>query len=445
MSTSIYSKKIQRKASIASLIGASIEYYDYLLYGTVAALVFNKVFFPNFDPTIGLLIALASFGIPYFFRPVGGIIFSHIGDKVGRKTSLILTLGIMGLSTALIGLLPTYDSIGVWAPILLVLLRLIQGTAVGGEWGGAVLLSVEYADKDKRGLAGSIPMMGAAIGMILATATMALITLLPHDAFITWGWRVPFIASLVLVVVGVWIRNGLEETPDFQKTKSEGKVSKLPISDTLKHHWREVLLTTGVKAIETAPFYMFATFGVSYATNTLNMRESPVLTAVTVGTLISIFIIPLAGKLSDRIGRRKVFIGGTWAVMIFIIPFFMLLSVRSILLLTVAVMIGFAIWSVITAVLGTMFAEIFSPEIRYTGISLGYQLGAAIFGGTVPLLSTYLINKFNSWLPVAIYFILLGVMALVCNHLINRRMSDRDKAETESSIEPDHSSDVFSG
>lgn len=423
----VHSKKIQRKAAIASLIGASIEYYDYLLYGTVATLVFNKVFFTNFDPTMGLLIALASFGIPYFFRPLGGIIFSHIGDRVGRKTTLILTLGIMGVSTALIGVLPTYNSIGIWAPILLVSLRLIQGIAVGGEWGGAVLLSIEYADENKRGFAGSIPMMGAAIGMVLATATMAIATLLPDASFLAWGWRVPFVASLVLVLVGLWIRSGLAETPDFEKTKAEGKVSKLPILDVLKHHWKDVLLTAGVKGVETAPFYLFATFGISYATNTLNMPENPVLMAVTIGTLVSILIIPIAGRLADRVGTRKVFTFGTWAVMIFIIPFFMLLSLKSIFVLTVAVMVGFAIWSIITAVLGTMFVEVYKPEIRYTGISLGYQLGAAIFGGTVPLLSTYLINRFNSWLPVAIYLILLGVIALISNSLIRRRMNEYKK------------------
>lgn len=434
MSKLVPTKKEQRKAAIASLIGASIEYYDYLLYGTIATLVFNKLFFTNFDPTIGLLMALASFGIPYFFRPLGGIIFSHIGDRVGRKTTLILTLGIMGVSTALIGLLPTYNSIGIWAPILLVSLRLIQGIAVGGEWGGALLLSVEYADENKRGFAGSIPMMGAAVGMILATATMAVATLLPDSIFLAWGWRVPFVASLVLVLIGLWIRGGLAETPDFEKTKNEGKVSRLPISDTLKHHWKDVLLTAGVKAIETAPFYMFATFGISYATNTLKMPESPVLTAITIGTLVSIFIIPIAGKLADRVGTGKVFIGGTLAVMLFIIPFFMLLSLKSIFVLTVAVMIGFAIWSVITAVLGTMFVEIYRPEIRYTGISLGYQLGAAVFGGTVPLLSTYLINKFNSWLPVAIYLILLGVMALICNSIIKRRLGGKsERIDTKSS------------
>ncbi|WP_245671173.1 MFS transporter [Pseudobacillus wudalianchiensis] len=418
------------------MIGSSIEYYDYLLYGAVASLVFNKVFFSNFDPTVGLLMALASFGIPYFFRPLGGIIFSHIGDKVGRKKSLVLTLGIMGVSTASIGLLPSYDSIGLMAPALLVILRLIQGIAVGGEWGGAVLLAVEYSEKEKRGFGGSIPMMGAAVGMILATGTMSLMTSVLSDAqFLSWGWRIPFIASLALVFIGVWIRGGLEETPDFQKAKDEGRVSKLPIADTFRYHWKEVILTTGAKAIESAPFYMFATFGISYATNTLKMPENSVLNAVTIGTFVSLFAIPLVGRLSDRIGRKKIFITGTLGVIVFAIPYFLLLSQKTMLLLTVAVMIGYAIWSVITAVLGTMFSEMFSAEVRYTGISVGYQLGAAIFGGTCPLIATWLIDKYNSWLPAAIYLMLLGVLSLVCV-LLARTIGDSENGAITNNVPP---------
>ncbi|AZU62808.1 MFS transporter [Neobacillus mesonae] len=427
MSANVQTKKVRKKALVASLIGSSIEYYDYLLYGTVAALVFNKLFFPNFDPTVGLLISLASFGIPYFFRPLGGVIFSHIGDKIGRKKSLVYTLAIMGISTALIGFLPVYETIGIWAPILLVLLRLIQGIAVGGEWGGAVLLAVEYSDKKKRGFAGSVPMMGAAVGMILATATMALLRLLPDAQFLAWGWRVPFIGSLVLVFLGLWIRNGLEETPDFQQAKEEGAVSKLPIVDTFKYHWKEIILTTGAKAIETAPFYIFATFGISYATNTLKMPEGPVLNAITIGTLISLVMIPLMGRLSDHVGRKKVFVSGTLGVILFSMPYFYLLSKKSILLLTIAVMIGYALWSVITAVLGTMFSEMFRAEVRYTGISVGYQLGAAIFGGTAPLIATSLVAAFHgSWVPAAIYLMLLGVMSLICVSLI-KGMSEEEK------------------
>lgn len=415
------SKKIIRKALIASLIGSSIEYYDYLLYGTIAALVVNDLFFPTFDKTTGLLIALASFGIPYFFRPLGGIIFSHIGDKIGRKKSLVLTLGIMGISTALIGLLPTYQSIGIWAPILLIVFRLTQGVAVGGEWGGAVLLAVEYSDKSKRGFSGSIPMMGAAIGMILATLTIAIMRILPDAQFMAWGWRVPFVASLALVLIGLWIRSGLEETPDFKETQKKGEIAKLPIATILKNHWKEVLLTTGAKAVETAPYYIFATFGVSYAINTLGMPEGKVLNAVTIGTLSSLIVIPLMGRISDTIGRKFVFIAGSIGVIIFAIPYFYLLSFKSIALLIIATIIGYSIWSVITSVMGTMFSEIFKPEVRYTGISLGYQLGAALFGGTAPLVATYLINKFNgSWIPTALYIMILACLSIICTILLQK-------------------------
>lgn len=422
MSKPIYSKKIQRKALFASLIGSSIEYYDYLLYGSVAALVFNKLYFPNYDPSVGLLLALASFGLPYFFRPLGGVIFSHIGDKMGRKKSLVITLGMMGISTALIGLLPTYHSIGIWAPVLLVTLRLIQGVAVGGEWGGAVLLAVEYSDEKKKGFAGSIPMMGAAVGVMLGTGTMSLMRLLPDPQFLAWGWRVPFVASLLLVFIGMWVRSALDETPDFQQVQKEDSIPNLPLAVTFQKHWKEVILTTGAKAIETAPFYMFATFGISYASNTLHMPEGSVLNAVTIGTASSLIFIPLAGYISDKVGRKKVFVFGSLGVILFAIPYFILLSYKSMLLLTLGVLIGYALWSIITAVLGTMFSEMFSTEVRYTGISVGYQMGAAIFGGTMPLVATALISRFDgSWLPAAIYLMLLGVMSLICVSMIKAK------------------------
>lgn len=421
MTKPVYSKKVQRKALFASLIGSAIEYYDYLLYGAVAALVFNKIFFPTADPAIGLLLALASFGIPYFFRPLGGVIFAHIGDKMGRKKSLVLTLGIMGVCTALMGLLPTYQVIGIWAPILLVILRLIQGIAVGGEWGGSVLLAIEYADDNKRGFAGSIPVLGAAIGVILSTGTMSLMRLLPDAQFLLWGWRVPFVASIVLVIIGVWIRSSLDETPDFQVAQKEGVIPKLPIAYTLKYHWREVLLTTGAKAIQTAPFYMFSTFAIVYATNTLSMSASTVLNAVTLGTVGSLIFVPLAGIISDKVGRKKVFVTGAVMTIVFAIPFFLLFNLKSMFALTLAVMIGFACWSTTNAVIGTMFSELYKPEVRYTGISLGYQTGAALFGGTTPLIATALIAKFNSWLPAALYLMLLGVLALICLSLIKTR------------------------
>lgn len=412
------SKKVRNKALIASLIGSAIEYYDYLLYGTVAALVLNDLFFPTFSPLVGTLIALASFGIPYFFRPLGGIVFSHIGDKLGRKKSLVLTLGLMGGATMFIGLLPTYDTIGVWAPILLIVLRLIQGFAVGGEWGGAVLLAVEYSEEKNKGFSGSVPMMGSAVGLLLGTASVSIMSLLPNDQFLAWGWRVPFVCSIFLVFIGLWIRSGLAETPDFQKAKDEGNISKLPIADTLRYHWKEVLLTAGAKAVETAPFYIFSTFVISYATTNLNMDKVPILNAITIGTLVATILIPIFGTISDRIGRKAMFMAGTGAMLVFAFPYFFFIQTKSVLFITIATVIGFALWAMITSVLGTLFSETFSANIRYTGISVGYQLGAALFGGTAPLVAVALVAEFNSWVPVAIYIMCISLLAIICMAIV---------------------------
>ncbi|MED4584473.1 MFS transporter [Brevibacillus choshinensis] len=403
-----------KRALIASLIGSSIEYYDYLLFGTMASLVFNKLFFPTLDSFAGLLLAYASFGIPYLFRPLGGIIFSHIGDKLGRKKTLVVTLALMGSSTVLIGCLPDYERIGIWAPCLLVLLRLIQGIGIGGEWGGALLLAVEYSPKNKKGFGGSIPMMGSAVGMLLGTVTISILGLLPEQQFLSWGWRVPFLLSVVLVFVGLWIRRGLEETPDFQQIKESGSVSKFPLGETLRHYRKEVLLTIGVKLVESAPFYIFATFVISYATGQLHMDKVSVLNAVTLGTLFSAFVIPFTGMLADRIGRKRIFIVGTSGMILFAFPYFHLLSYQSVYTLTLATVLGMGLWGVITAVMGTLVSDMFDARVRYTGISVGYQVGSALAGGMAPLIATALIHSFHgSWVPVGIFLIVIGAISLI--------------------------------
>lgn len=400
-----------RRILIASLVGSSIEWFDYFLYGTVSALVFNQLFFVNEDPTIGLLLSYASFALAFFIRPFGGVIFSHIGDRIGRKKTLVITLSLMGIATFGMGLLPTYQAVGIWAPILLITLRLVQGLGIGGEWGGALLLAVEYAPAEKRGLFGAIPQMGVTIGMLLGTVALSIMTLLPENAFMTWGWRIPFIFSALLVFFGLWIRKGIDETPSFKKVKESGKVPKLPIVETLKNYWREVLIAVGAKVVETAPFYIFSTFVVSYATSNLGCSRTATLTAVMIATIITTILIPFMGMLSDKIGRKKLFIGGTIGMALFAFPYFWLLQQKSVLLLIVATVIGLGvIWAPITAVLGTMFSEIFDARIRYTGITLGYQIGAALAGGTAPLVATALLDKFNnSYVPVAIYIIFASV------------------------------------
>lgn len=416
-----------RRILIASLVGSSIEWFDYFLYGTVSALVFNQLFFVNEDPTIGLLLSYASFALAFFIRPFGGVIFSHIGDRIGRKKTLVLTLSLMGVATFGMGLLPTYQAVGIWAPILLITLRLVQGLGIGGEWGGALLLAVEYAPAEKRGLFGAIPQMGVTIGMLLGTVALSIMTLLPENAFMTWGWRIPFIFSALLVFFGLWIRKGIDETPSFKKVKESGEVPKLPIVETLKNYWREVLIAVGAKVVETAPFYIFSTFVVSYATANLGFSRTATLTAVMIATIITTILIPIMGNLSDKIGRKKLFIGGTIGMALFAFPYFWLLQQKSVLLLIVATVIGLGvIWAPITAVLGTMFSEIFDAKIRYTGITLGYQIGAALAGGTAPLVATALLDRFNnSYVPVALYIIFASVLSLAAIWAVKDRSNQK--------------------
>lgn len=407
--------KQMRKVWIASLVGSSIEWFDYFLYGTVAALVFNQLFFVTEDPSVGTILAYASFALAFFIRPFGGVIFSHIGDRIGRKKTLVITLSLMGIATFAMGLLPTYQAIGVWAPILLITLRLVQGLGIGGEWGGALLLAVEYAPKEKRGLYGAIPQMGVTIGMVLGTVALSIMTLLPEGSFMTWGWRIPFIFSALLVVFGLWIRKGIDETPSFKKVQESGEIPKLPIVDTLKFHWREVLIAIGAKVVETAPFYIFGTFVVSYATTNLGFSRTAVLNSVMIATIVTTILIPIMGRLSDTVGRKKLYVAGTIGMIVFAFPYFWMIQQQSVALLVIATVIGLGIiWSPITAVLGTMFSEIFDAKVRYTGITLGYQIGAALAGGTAPLVAASLMLKFNgSYIPVAFYIIFTAVISLL--------------------------------
>lgn len=417
-------KKTTRRVLIASLVGSSIEWFDYFLYGTMAALVFNQLFFLNEDPTVGLLLAYASFALSFFIRPFGGIIFSHIGDRIGRKKTLVLTLSLMGAATFAMGILPTYQAIGVAAPIILITLRLIQGLGIGGEWGGALLLATEYAPAERRGYFGSIPQMGVTIGMVMGTLALWLMSLLPEQQFMSWGWRVPFIFSALLVVFGLWIRKGIDETPEFKEVQQKGEIPKLPIVDTLRYYWKEVLITIGAKVVETAPFYIFSTFIVSYATSTLGFSRSAVLGSVMISTVITTILIPIMGSLSDRVGRKKMYIVGTLAMMAFAFPYFWMIHQGSVLMLVWATIIGLGIiWAPITAVLGTMFSEIFDAKVRYTGVSLGYQIGAAVAGGTAPLVATALLASFdNSYVPVALYIMFTAVVSLIAIFAVKSRV-----------------------
>ncbi len=414
-----------KKVLIASLTGSSIEWFDYFLYGTAAALVFNKIFFPMVDPVIGLILSYLSFSLTFFIRPIGGVLFAHIGDRIGRKKTLVLTLSLMGGATVMIGLLPTYDMIGMWAPALLILMRIIQGMGIGGEWGGALLLAYEYAPEKRKGFFGSIPQAGVTIGMLMATFIVSLMTLFSEEDFLSWGWRIPFLLSSVLVILGLWIRKDIDETPDFQKVKKSGQVAKAPLRDTIKHHWREVLIAAGLKVVETAPFYIFSTFVVSYATTTLTYQKSQALEAVTLAALVATIMIPLMGLLSDRVGRQRMYAVSVFVLGLFIVPWFMLLNTGTTWGIVLATVIAFGVlWAPVTAVLGTLCSEIFSANVRYTGITLGYQLGAALAGGTAPLIATGLLAKYDGdWVPVAWYLgvtVAISLIAIFCASRINR-------------------------
>ena len=414
-----------KKVLIASLTGSAIEWFDYFLYGTAAALVFNKIFFPMVDPVIGLILSYLSFSLTFFIRPIGGVLFAHIGDRIGRKKTLVLTLSLMGGATVMIGLLPTYEMIGLWAPALLILMRIIQGMGIGGEWGGALLLAYEYAPEKRKGFFGSIPQAGVTIGMLMATFIVSLMTLFSEEDFLSWGWRIPVLLSSVLVLLGLWIRKDIDETPDFQKVKASGQVAKAPLRDTLKHHWREVLIAAGLKVVETAPFYIFSTFVVSYATSTLTYQKSQALEAVTLGALVATIMIPLMGLLSDKVGRQRMYAISVFVLGLFIVPWFMLLNTGTTWGIVLATVIAFGVlWAPVTAVLGTLCSEIFSANVRYTGITLGYQLGAALAGGTAPLIATGLLAKYDGdWVPVAWYLavtVTISLIAIFCASRVKR-------------------------
>jgi len=404
-----------RRVLVASLVGSAIEWFDFFLYGSATAIVFNRLFFPAADPLVSLLLAYLSFALPFFIRPLGGIMFSHIGDRVGRKRTLILTLALMGSGTTLIGLLPTYATIGVAAPCILVLLRLVQGIGLGGEWGGAVLLAFEYAPPERRGFFGSIPQAGVAIGMLLSTLFIGLATLLPEEQFLAWGWRVPFILSAGLVALGLWIRNGVDETPHFKMLQSAGEVARFPIGELLRTYRREALTAVLVKFGETGSFYMFAVFLVSYATTKLGYSRPTALTAIAFGALLATFTIPLCGLLSDRIGRRPVFLAGSVALMAFSAPYFWLLSQRSTVCILIASIIALGlIWPLVNATLSTLLAEMFHPRVRYSGISFGYQIGGALVGGTAPLVGTLLLAlDHGRWRWIACYIASISLISCI--------------------------------
>lgn len=397
-----------RRVVLASFIGTTIEWYDFFLYGTAAALVFNTLFFPTLDPLAGTLSSYGTFAVGFVARPIGGIVFGHFGDRLGRKSMLVWSLMLMGVATALIGVLPTYASIGMWAPVLLVLVRFVQGIGIGGEWGGAVLMAVEHSSAHRRGLNGSWPQMGVPAGLLLSTGVFALFSSrLTEAQFLSWGWRVPFLLSVLLIGIGMFIRLRLLETPVFAQLKDAGGASTAPLLEVLRDHPRELLVGMGMRFSQNVLFYIFTVFVLSYGEKTLGYHKSTMLLGVATGALVGLFTIPLFGALSDRMGRRPVYLMGAVLSLLYAFPFFWILG-RGPGFVALAIVLGLNVGQdMMYGPQAAYFSELFAARVRYSGASLVYQLTSVFSGGLAPIIATLLLARYGS-LAVA------GYMAAAC-------------------------------
>jgi metabolite-proton symporter len=393
-----------RRVVIASLVGTSLEWYDFFLYGSAAALVFNKLFFPTFDPLTGTLLAFTTYAVGFIARPIGGIVFGHYGDKLGRKNVLVATLLLMGIATVLIGLLPTYGQIGVGAPVLLVTLRFIQGLGLGGEWGGAVLMSLEHGKPGQRGLAASWPQVGVPMGNLLATGVLGLMSVtLSEDAFLSWGWRLPFLLSGLLVLVGLWIRFTITESPLFAEVAESKKRARMPIVDVVRIYPRELLVAIGARIGTDIAFYTFVLFILAYITTTLGLPRTTGLIAVMVGSACQLVLIPLFGALSDRVGRKPVYLAGAAGAGVWVFVFFAMLDTKSTALIILTTVVALVFHAMMYGPQAAFMTEMFSTRLRYSGASLTYQVSGILGGGLAPLISLKLLDVYDTPMAVAVY------------------------------------------
>jgi MHS family shikimate/dehydroshikimate transporter-like MFS transporter len=396
----------------ASVLGTVVEWYDFLIYGTAAALVFNKLFFPSFAPATGTLAAFGTYAVGFAARPLGGIVFGHFGDRIGRKTMLMLTMMIMGGGTFLIGCLPTFDQIGIWAPLLLIALRFIQGFGLGGEWGGAVLMVVEHAPDGRRGLYGSLVQLGFPLGVAASTGIFLPLSAMPQSEFLSWGWRLPFLLSVLLVAFGLFVRMRLSETPAFQRLKHQDAVSHRPMLEVFARVPRTVLIAIGMKISEVAWVYVLTVFSIVYATTKLGLPRSLILNGIIAGALLELITLPVAGALSDRYGRKPIYMAGVALSIVCAFPVFWLLDTRD----PAFVIIGLALVMNVTHAIGfgigaSWMPELFGTRVRYTGASLGCQVSAALSGGFAPIIATALLAWTGATWPVSLYLIALGLIA----------------------------------
>jgi MFS family permease len=408
-----------RRALVASTVGTLIEWYDFLLYGTVTALIFGKLYFPHASPIIGVLEAFSVFFIGFVGRPIGAAIFGHWGDRIGRKATLIITLLITGLSTVAVGLVPTYAAIGIWGAIIMTIIRLVQGIGVGGEWGGSVLLAMEWARTSKnRGFLSSWPQFGAPAGFFLANLAVLFFSWLSGDQFITWGWRIPFFLSIVMVGIGLWIRLGILETPVFQKVVAEERVERVPVLEVLKRQPKQVALTAILRLPEQAPGYIFGAWIFTYGTNALGFSRNFLLIAVLVQAVAAFIWVVCTGTLSDYVGRKNMFMIGCVTMGIFGFIYFGLLDTRvPWVIFLVIVLSGMAVMTLYGPE-AALIAESFTPRLRYSGTSLGYQLASIIAGGPSPFIATWLYASYHRSLPIAVYILLCAILGLISTALL---------------------------
>ena len=421
-----------RRALIASTVGTTIEWYDFLLYGQVTGLVFGKLFFPQSDPLVGVLQAFAVFFVGFLGRPIGAAIFGHWGDRIGRKATLIATLLVTGLATMAVGLVPTYESIGIWGAVLLVIIRLIQGIGVGGEWGGSVLLAMEWARTNKnRGLLAAWPQFGGPAGLFLANLAVLFFSWFSGDQFLVWGWRIPFLLSIVMVGIGLWIRLGITETPVFQKVLDEERVERVPVLEVLKRQPKQVALTALLRMPEQAPGYIVGTFIFTYATTVLGTPRNFVLMAVLTQAVLGFLWVPMAGHLSDRIGRKRMYTIGSVFVGVFGFIYFALLDTKVPALIFVAIALSLLPVMTCYGPQAAMIAESFPGRLRYSGASIGYQLASVFAGGPAPLIATALYGAYKTGFAIAGYIAVCCIISLIAAALM------RERAKTDIAIEYD--------